>query len=409
MEVGTLFARLGLKDDLTPGLTRAGQGLTQFANTTQNTTSQAVAKLEERVGSLTERLGLQGRSLGLAGRELEALKQKLTDTTQGIEKKQAALDALTASTERTGQAIQRTSQKLEKLQQKSEAAAQAVQNQQAALQAAFAAGDHRAVQQAAQELERLTQEAEAATLSVQRKQATLDRLTASATRNAQAIQRTSKEIDDLKKKVDPASLSVQRKQVALERLAGGAQQTARRIEGLRGEIEELQRPVGLLEGLFRQNAEGMKAFFAGMAGGVAVGAVNSLISALGSVRDLVVDVGRQAFESITNYEALDRSLEQLAAREMLQSGAARDMAHALELAVPRAAELRHWIESLPPAIQDTVTATYALAQTYGFTGEQSERLALALANFASTSKDGQERAEGADRAEACTHATPKET
>ena len=126
-------------------------------------------------------------------------------------------------------------------------------------------------------------------------------------------------------------------------------------------------------------------------GQIAAGIVASQV--FNTLANSFMDMTRQAFEAIGNYERLTASIETLTARELTNSGAANSMTEALAMAAPRAKELLDWIQKLAiksPFTQDSVAVALRTALAYGFTTEQAQRLTQATIDFAAGSGAGED-------------------
>lgn len=98
-----------------------------------------------------------------------------------------------------------------------------------------------------------------------------------------------------------------------------------------------------------------------------------------------LDLGRQGFAAVGATEGLQRSIQALIARELVQTGAARDVASAQGLAAEKARELVAWNErltDLSPFSQSEVSGAFNLALAYGFTSDQARRLTEATLDWA---------------------------
>lgn len=126
------------------------------------------------------------------------------------------------------------------------------------------------------------------------------------------------------------------------------------------------------------DGRGLQDVFAGVLG------ANLLQQAIGGLRNL----GVEAVRSYASYERLGMSLQSLAAREALSSGAARNMAEAMEMSAGRAKDLLGWTQQLAiksPFTQSGVASAFRMAQAYGFTSKEAQRLTQAMIDFAAGS------------------------
>jgi tape measure domain-containing protein len=109
---------------------------------------------------------------------------------------------------------------------------------------------------------------------------------------------------------------------------------------------------------------------------------------LTSIGRQIADIGRQALDSYASYERLGMALQSLVARELLNSGAAKDMGEAMGMSAEKAKELQDWITKLAiqsPFQQEDIANSFRLAMAYGFTTDEAKRLTTAMTDFASGS------------------------
>lgn len=98
------------------------------------------------------------------------------------------------------------------------------------------------------------------------------------------------------------------------------------------------------------------------------------------------NMAKEAISVYANYESLGMSLQALAARELLVSGGATDMAAAMEQSSGSAQELLGWVEELAmisPFDAQGVTMALRTAMAYGFTTDEAKRLTEATIDYAS--------------------------
>jgi tape measure domain-containing protein len=102
-------------------------------------------------------------------------------------------------------------------------------------------------------------------------------------------------------------------------------------------------------------------------------------------------LGRLTAEGVQTYasfERLNMSLQSLAAREAMSSGAARNMGQALAMSSEKAGELVNWIQRLAvksPFTREGVSAAFRQAMAYGFAADEAQRLTQAMIDFAAGS------------------------
>lgn len=102
----------------------------------------------------------------------------------------------------------------------------------------------------------------------------------------------------------------------------------------------------------------------------------------------ILGLGRTALDSYANFERLGLSLQSLVARELVQTGQAKDVTSAMDAAGGKAKELQGWIQKLAiqsPFKQEDVAASFRQAMAYGFTADEAKRLTQATIDFASGS------------------------
>lgn len=102
----------------------------------------------------------------------------------------------------------------------------------------------------------------------------------------------------------------------------------------------------------------------------------------------ILGLGRTALDSYANFERLGLSLQSLVARELVQTGQAKDVTSAMDAAGGKAKELQGWIQKLAiqsPFKQSDVAQSFRQAMAYGFTADEAKRLTQATIDFASGS------------------------
>lgn len=117
---------------------------------------------------------------------------------------------------------------------------------------------------------------------------------------------------------------------------------------------------------------------AAIAGGI-------IVSQLGirAVRGLA-NLSSQAFQAVSDFEALSLSISQLVAKESVVTGESESMAEALKKTADRAAELLQWVNELAiksPFGREAVAQALQLAQAYDFTTNEAKRLTTATLDF----------------------------
>jgi len=159
-------------------------------------------------------------------------------------------------------------------------------------------------------------------------------------------------------------------------IGGNAEGAVREINNARGAVQNFVRSVS-------GQSNVVKDIFAGVLGAnLAVSAVNTLRGA-----------ANEALESYTSYERLGLSLQSLTARELRNTDQTLSMSQALGLAAPKAQELLGWIEQLAiesPFTQTGVSDAFRMAQAYGFTSTEAQRLTQTMIDFAAGSGASEE-------------------
>lgn len=124
----------------------------------------------------------------------------------------------------------------------------------------------------------------------------------------------------------------------------------------------------------------------GNIGTIAAGIISA--QTLTSIANGIANIGREALDSYANFERLGMSLQSLSARELMNTGAAKNMTDAMAQAAPIAKDLQGWITKLAiqsPFDQDGVAIAFRTALAYGFTTKEAQRLTQATIDFASAS------------------------
>lgn len=148
----------------------------------------------------------------------------------------------------------------------------------------------------------------------------------------------------------------------------GVQLVAENEAGFLGALGRSQKAVSSFEGTVAKSAGGFgiaqaaAAGFAGFLGGAVLGVLSSAARGF-------ANLGKSAFSVVADYERLSMSLTALTAKEVLNAGAAKDMAGAMQTAAPLARELLNWVEELAilsPFDQEGVAQALRTAVSYGF-------------------------------------------
>lgn len=181
-----------------------------------------------------------------------------------------------------------------------------------------------------------------------------------------------------------ASVQAQRKQLQIDRLTQSIQKNTGTLNAYQQELEESRKGLKDVE----EEAKGttsslsrLDVVVGSFAGTTLSGLFQSAVS--GGI-DLLGSLSSQALEAVKAHESLTLALETLTARELLSTGQADSMAEALGRADGRAQELLKWIEQLAvqsPFATEDIANTFRLAQAYGFTSTEAQRLTQVLTDF----------------------------
>src|SRR3990172_155483 len=98
------------------------------------------------------------------------------------------------------------------------------------------------------------------------------------------------------------------------------------------------------------------------------------------------DFAGQGLDAVAAYERLGLALETMAAREVLVTGEAANMAEALRITAGQSEILLNWMQELAiksPFTLEGVANAFRLAQAYGFSADEAKRLVQALIDFSS--------------------------
>lgn len=117
-------------------------------------------------------------------------------------------------------------------------------------------------------------------------------------------------------------------------------------------------------------------------GGITGALSNGITNLLGGFKMM----GGSALESYKSFETLGLSLNALAARELVASGAFKNLTEAQGAAAKVGKETIEWMEQLAllsPFSKDDITGAFRLGQALGFTSSQTKRLIAASVDWAS--------------------------
>lgn len=180
------------------------------------------------------------------------------------------------------------------------------------------------------------------------------------------------------------TIQIERKHIQIDRLTQSIQKNTGTLNAYQQELEESRQGLKNVE----VEAKGTTASLSRLdvvvgsfAGTTLSGLFQSAVS--GGV-ELLTSLGSQALEAVASHESLTLAIETLTARELLNSGQASNMGDAMELAGDQAQELIGWIEELAvksPFSSTDIASTFKLAQAYGFTSDEAQRLTQVLTDF----------------------------
>lgn len=156
------------------------------------------------------------------------------------------------------------------------------------------------------------------------------------------------------------------------------------LSGLHGKFQEAANGINGASGTINRALGNMGQITGGILGAqVITGAINGLKS-----------LTAEALDSYAAYERLGLSLQSMAAKEMVATGQASDLAAAMGPAAEKAKELQSWVQKLAiesPFTQDGVAQAYRMAMAYGFTTKEAQRLTTAMIDFASGTGASEDR------------------
>jgi tape measure domain-containing protein len=112
--------------------------------------------------------------------------------------------------------------------------------------------------------------------------------------------------------------------------------------------------------------------------------VESAINLAGQAFRTFAGFAMEGLEAVASYERLSLALTTLNASQLLQAGAAKDMASAMDVSAVKAEELLGWMQDLAihsPFTLDGVAQAFRLAMAYGFTADEAQRLTQAFIDF----------------------------
>ena len=137
--------------------------------------------------------------------------------------------------------------------------------------------------------------------------------------------------------------------------------------------------------------------------GIAAGSFAGTLGAMGlsALAGGLMNVGRSALQSYTDFERLSMSINSLAAKEAMLTGQASSMQEAMAQTSGKSKELLDWIQQLAiasPFKQDDVAQAFRLSMALGFNTQEAQRLTQAMLNFSTATGAGGESMERISRA-----------
>lgn len=113
--------------------------------------------------------------------------------------------------------------------------------------------------------------------------------------------------------------------------------------------------------------------------------INSLVNLAGQAFSFLGDAALEGLNAIATYERLGLALQTLSASQALQAGTAATMQEALKQTAGEAEALLSWMQELAiksPFTLEGVANAFRLAEAYGFTADEAQRLTQAMIDFA---------------------------
>lgn len=153
------------------------------------------------------------------------------------------------------------------------------------------------------------------------------------------------------------------------------------------DVSTAQKAIGGFTDFLRTSAANAVGFFSAQVFGQGIQAVKQLAS--------------EGLGAVLSYERLSMTLEALSARELLATGAVKDMSEALQKAGGMSQELMKWIEDLAlrsPYATNEVTAAFQDLVRYGFRTDAAKEMTDALLKMAAGSGMTAEAVRGASYA-----------
>lgn len=118
--------------------------------------------------------------------------------------------------------------------------------------------------------------------------------------------------------------------------------------------------------------------------------IQNVAGGLSFITAPLINAASAAEEAYEGHEKLSQSLTSLTAKELLHTGAAKDMTDALALAAPKAEELLKWNQQLAlhsPFDEEGVAQAFRMAQSLGFVSDSSDATVVSAKRLTQTLTD----------------------
>lgn len=192
------------------------------------------------------------------------------------------------------------------------------------------------------------------------------------------------ELAKLSERYGASSAQAQKKQLQIDRLTVSIDKNTRTLGTYRQQVEASQKDLNQFEQEAKETNKALSLLdvtVGSFAGTTLSGAFQSAVS---TGFGLLVDLGKAALDAVGSHEKLTLAIETLTARELINSGQAGSMGEAMQQASGRSQELLGWIEELAvksPFTSEDIASTFKMAQAYGFTSAEAQRLTQTLTDF----------------------------
>lgn len=201
------------------------------------------------------------------------------------------------------------------------------------------------------------------------------------------------ELAKLSAQFGSTSAQALKKQLQIDRLSVSIDKNTRTLGTYRQQVEASQKNLQHFEQEAKETEKSLSRLDVAVGAFAGVTLAGVFKSAVSTGVSLFVDLWKEAYNAVAAHEKLTLAIETLTARELLNTGQAENMAEALGMADNKAQGLIKWIEELAvksPFTSEDIAATFKLAQAYGFTSDEAQRLTQVLTDFtAGTGQSGQ--------------------